>query len=182
MYDKLMLKSSAHLAEMLAALTRQARALGFTDTDWANRAGVRKETLSRLRHRQSCDFETLQSLAQAVGARLGVLEIATPDATPDGHFPSNVDRDYEERLVELSVSGDSSPARWVAAGPRFFMAGLAVMLASVQKFDRRDLLALAERLHPGASEVAVFNQWLERSSVRPTRFLSLIDARISHAA
>jgi hypothetical protein len=176
------MSKSTELADTLSALARQARALGLTDTEWANRAGVRKETLSRLRHRRSCDFETLRSLAQAVGARLGVLEMATPKVTPDGHFPANVDRDYEERLVELGVSGDLSPGRWVATGPRFFMAGLAVMLASVRDFDRRDLLALAERLHPGASEVAVFNQWLERSSVRPTRFLSLIDARIAHAA
>ena len=175
-------KSTTPLLEALSALTRQARALGLTDTQWANRAGVRKETLSRLRHRQSCDFETLQSLAQAVGARVGVLEVQTPDATADGHFPAAVDREYEERLVELSVSGDLDPRRWIAAGPRFFMAGLAVMVASVRNSDRRALLALAERLHPGASEVEVFNRWLERSPLRPTRFLSQLDARAAHAA
>jgi DNA-binding phage protein len=177
-----MSKSTTPLLETLSALTRQARALGLTDTQWANRAGVRKETLSRLRHRQSCDFETLQSLAQAVGARLGVLEVQTPDATADGHFPAGVDREYEDRLVELSVSGDLDPGRWIAAGPRFFMAGLAVMVASVRNSDRRALLGLAERLHPGASEVAVFNRWLERSPLRPTRFLSQLDARAAHAA
>jgi hypothetical protein len=177
-----MSKSTAPLAETLAALARQARALGLTDTQWADRAGVRKETLSRLRHRQSCDFETLQSLAHAVGARLGVLEMQTPTATADGHFPASIDRDYEERLLELSVSRDLDPGRWAAAGPRFFMAGLAVMLASVRNSDRRALLALAERLHPGASEVAVFNRWLERSPLRPTRFLSHIDSRVAHAA
>lgn len=177
-----MSKSSVQLAETITALTRQARTLGWTDTDWANRAGVRKETLSRLRHRHSCDFETLQSLAQAVGARLGVLEIQTPDATADGHFPANVDRDYEEQLVELGVSGDLDPGRWAGAGPRFFMAGLAVMLASMRNTDRRGLLALAEHLHPGAAEVAVFNRWLTRSPVRPTRFLPLIATRIAYAA
>jgi hypothetical protein len=62
------------------------------------------------------------------------------------------------------------------------MAGLAVMLASARGSDRRGLLALAERLHPGASEVAVFERWLERSPVRPTRFLSLLDPRLAHAA
>jgi len=41
-------------------------ALGLTDTAWANRAGVWKETLSRLRRREACDFETLRSLAHAV--------------------------------------------------------------------------------------------------------------------
>jgi hypothetical protein len=177
-----MLKPTEALGHTLAALTRQARALGLTDTGWAKRAGVRKETLSRLRRRESCDFETLRSLAQAVGARLGVLEVQAPDSTPDGHFPASVSRDYEDRLVELSVSGDLDPGRWAGMGPRFFMAGLAVMLASSRDRDRRGLLALAERLHPGASEVAVFNRWLERSSLRPTRFLSLVDAGCEYAA
>jgi hypothetical protein len=178
----LMSKSTEALAPILVTLTRQARALGLTDTEWANRAGVRKETLSRLRRRQSCDFETLRSLAQGVGARLGVLEVRAPDSTPDGHFPASVNRDYEDQLVALSVSGDLDPGRWAAVGPRFFVAGLAVMLASARNSDRRGLLALAERLHPGASEVAVFNRWLERSPLRPTRFLSLVDARTAYAA
>ena len=46
--------------------------------------------------------------------------------------------------------------------------------------ERDRLSALAERLHPGASEVAVFRQWLERSPLRPTRFLALLDARLAH--
>jgi hypothetical protein len=170
------------LALALAALTRQARSLGWTDTKWATRARVRKETLSRLRHRQSCDFETLRLLAQAVGARLGVIEVQAPDSTPDGHLPARVDRDYEDRLVDLCVSGDLDVGRWAGAGPRFFMAGLAVVLASMRNSDRRRLLALAERLYPGASEPAVFDRWLQRSPLRPTRLLSLIDARLAHAA
>jgi hypothetical protein len=177
-----MSKSTEPLAQTVAALTRRARALGLTDTEWANRAGLWKETLSRLRSREACDFETLRSLAHAVGARLGVLEMPAPDSTPDGHFPARVAREYEDRLLELYASGDLDPARWASAGPRFFMAGLAVMLASVRGSDRRGLLALAEGLHPGASEVAVFERWLERSPVRPTRFLSLLDPRLAHAA
>jgi hypothetical protein len=177
-----MSKSTAPLAQTVAALTRRARALGLTDSEWAKRAGLWKETLSRLRSREACDFETLRSLAHAVGARLGVLEMPAPDTTPDGHFPARVDRDYEDRLLELHASGDLDAARWASAGPRFFMAGLAVMLASARGSDRRGLLALAERLHPGASEVAVFERWLQRSPVRPTRFLSLLDPRPAHAA
>jgi hypothetical protein len=179
----LMKTSTEPLSNTIATLTKQARALGLSDTEWATRAGVRKETLSRLRHRRSCDFETLRLLAEAVGARLGVVEVHAPDSTPDGHFPAGLDRDYEDRLVELSVSGDVDPGRWAGMGPRFFMAGLAVMLASGVYGDRRRLLDLAERLHPGASEVAVFNRWLERSPLRPTRFLPLVDAaRQIHAA
>ena len=176
-----MSKSTLMLPEILAALTLKARALGLTDTAWADRAQLRTETLSRLRRRQTCDFESLRALAQAVGLRLGVLDTQTPSTTPDGHFPAEVDRDYEERLVELGVSGNLDPDRWAGTGPRFFMAGVAVMLASTDGRDRRRLLALAEQLQPGASEPAVFNHWLERSPLRPTRFLSLLDARVAHA-
>ncbi len=178
-----MIKSTHSLAETIATLTARARSLGLSDTAWATRAGVRKETLSRLRRRQSCDFETLRLLAHVVGAGMGVMESPPPDSTPDGHFPAKLDRDYEERLVELGLSGDLEPERWARMGPRFFMAGLAVMLASAGNVDRAGLLNVAERLHPGASEPAVFSRWLERSPLRPARFLSLFDAaRSTHAA
>lgn len=157
--------------------------MGLTDVEWATRAGVRKETLSRLRSRQSCDFETLRMLADEVGARLGVVEMSAPQVTAEGHFPATVDRDYEERLVELASSDDVDFLRWADMGPRFFMSGLAVMLASLGNRDRRGLLELAEKLHPGASEVAVFNRWLLHSPLKPTRFLPLVDvARRSHAS
>ena len=61
------------------------------------------------------------------------------------------------------------------------MAGLAVMLASTAGRDRRGLLGLAEQLLPGASETVVFSRWLERSPLRPTRFLSLLSAHVQHA-
>jgi hypothetical protein len=172
-----MSKPTATMRETLDALRQRARTLGLSDTAWANRARIRKETLSRLHRRETCDFETLRSLAQALGARLGVLEFQTPGCTADGHFPAHIDRDYEERLVQLCLSGNRDPERWSALGPRFFMAGLAVVLASVNSGERNTLLAVAERLHPGASEVAVFSHWLERSPLRPTRFLALLDVR-----
>ncbi len=56
------------------------------------------------------------------------------------------------------------------------------MLASVQGRDRRALLAMAEQIHPGATEPVVFNLWLERSPVRPSRFLPMVDAQLPHAA
>ena len=178
-----MSRSTESLRQALASLTRQARARGLTDSAWAARAGIPKETLSRLRGRESCDFGTLCSLAHAVGARLGVLEERACEGAADGHFPTRVDREYEERLLELCASGDLDPARWASAGPHFFMAGLAVMLAgSGGRVDRRGLLALAERLHPGASEVAVFERWLTHTPVHSDRFLPLLDARFAHAA
>jgi hypothetical protein len=113
---------------------------------------------------------------------LGVTEVRTPDSTCDGHFPATINRDYEDTLRDLATSGDLDPVRWAAAGPRFFMAGLAVMLASGRHVDRSALLALAEHLHPGASDVAVFNRWLTRSPLRPTRFLPLLAAGGTGAA
>ena len=177
-----MSKSTTDFNQLLSTLTEKARAMGLNDTEWSKRAGLRKETLSRLRGRTTCDLETLVSLAHVLGARLGLQQAATFPVSASVHFPDQVDRDYEEKLVDLCVSGDLSLDRWAQMGPLFFMAGLAVMLASVTGFDRRALLALSEALHPGASEPEVFARWLERSPVRPSRFLPLVDQRRKHAA
>ena len=175
-------KSTNNLSNVLDELTQAARARGLNDTDWAARAGLRKETLSRLRRRQSCDFTTLLALANAVDVRLGALSNALPALSPDGHFPTGLGREYEERLLNLCASRSLAPERWAATGPHCFMAGLAVMIASVDGFDRRALLDLAEHLHPGASEHTVFARWLKRSPLRPSRFLSMLDREVKHAA
>jgi hypothetical protein len=91
------------------------------------------------------------------------------------------DREYEDQLLDLCASGDVEPERWRRHGPAFFMAGLAVMLASVPEFDRRSLLVLAEALHPGSSQVEVFAHWLKRSPVRPSRFLPTLLTGSRHA-
>jgi glucuronate isomerase len=159
-----------------------ARAAGLTDTQWAARAGVRKETLSRLRHRSTCDLATLNALADAMNARLEWVTTAGVATSADGHFPAAIDRDYERRPVEHCASRSLQIDQWTPLGPRFFMAGLAVMLASVPGYGRRTLLALAEQLHPGSSEPAVFTQWLDRSPLRPSRFLPLLDMEQHRAA
>ena len=64
------MKRSTELNIILEVLEREVRALRLTDTQWATRAGIRKETLSRLRGRRSCDFETLDALARVVGSRI----------------------------------------------------------------------------------------------------------------
>jgi hypothetical protein len=178
----LMKKSTTDLRSVLDILEHKARALELTDTEWAARAGIRKETLSRLRGRHSCDFATLQTLARVVGASVGVIDGHTPGSTEDGRFPAQLDREYEERLLDLCTSGDVEPKRWRHHGPAFFMAGLAVMVASVPEFDRRSLLDLAESLHAGSSQVGVFALWLERSPVRPSRFLPMLLAGMRRVA
>lgn len=144
----------------------------MTDTERADRANIRKETLSRLRGRRSCDFVTLQGLSAAVGATVGVIDGPVPRSV-DALFPDEINRDHEGRLVDLCASRDVQVDRWRSLGPSFFMAGLAVMLANLLKFDRRVLLELAENLHAGSSCVEVIQQWLARSPSRPTRFLPL---------
>jgi hypothetical protein len=177
-----MLISTNQLQRLLDSLTVAARMKGFNDSSWASAAGFSKETLSRLRRRSSCDLSTLIALGDAVGATLSVTVAAQPVSTPDGHFPSELSRDYERQLLALCASHRLDPAEWAAAGPAFFMAGLAVMIAGNADADRRGLLTLAEVLHPGAAEVAVFARWLERSPLRPSRFLPMLAIEIKHAA
>lgn len=176
------MNKSTPLYQLLSTLTHAARARGLNDSDWAARAGLRKETLSRLRRRSSCDFATLDALAEAVGLRIVAEDGMTAKASPEGDFPVQVNRDYEEQLLRLCASKSLEAAHWASLGPGFFMAGLAVMLASIPGYDRRNLLALAERLHAGASEPAVFAQWLKRSPVRPARFLPMLEMEAKHAA
>jgi len=177
-----MLKSTEELKRLLDSLTVAARNKGLNDASWASAAGFSKETLSRLRRRSSCDLSTLIALGDAAGASLSVTVATPPATTSDGHFPSELSRDYERQLLALCASRQLDPAAWAAAGPAFFIAGLAVMLASNADADRCGLLALAEVLHPGATEVPVFARWLKRSPLRPSRFLPMLAVQIKHAA
>lgn len=96
------------------------------------------------------------ALTDVVESRATVVTGSAPGTSDDGYFPVGMQREYEEKLLALCASRTLKPEHWVASGPPFFMAGLAVMLASVDGLDRKALLALAERLYPGASETAVF--------------------------
>jgi hypothetical protein len=174
--------STTELKRLVDSLTVAARNKGLNDASWASAAGFSKETLSRLRRRSSCELSTLIALADAAGASLCVTVAAQPATTSDGHFPIELSRNYERQLLTLCASRQLDPVAWAAAGPAFFMSGLAVMLASNADADRRGLLALAELLHPGATEVCVFARWLKRSPLRPSRFLPMLAMEIRHAA
>ncbi len=179
---QLMSTSTSTLRSLLDALTVAARNKGLNDAAWASASGFSKETLSRLRRRSSCDLSTLLALADAVGASLAVTGATPPATTADGHFPRELSREYERQLLTLCAARKLNLVEWAAGGPAFFMAGLAVMLASNDDSDRRGLLALAEVLHPGASEVPVFAAWLKRSPLRPSRFLPLLAMESKRAA
>ena len=87
-----------------------------------------------------------------------------------------VSRSQEERLAKLCASGDLRPSRWRRAGDPELLAGLAVMLASESSAPRLRQLALAERLHPGMTDPAVFAAWLRRSPLKPSRFMPMVAA------
>ncbi len=180
-HDMLMKKSN-HLATIIETLSRDARKLGLNDTAWAALAGVRNETVSRLRRRTSCDFATLQLLARAVGSELTTAKIDPLPVSSDGWFPAVLDRVYEEQLVDLCAADRPDSDLWLTLGPRFFMAGLAVMLASAPEFDRRRYLELGERLHAGSSQAGVFGLWLARTPLRPSRVLPMISTAKRRAA
>jgi len=88
-------------------------------------------------------------------------------------------RAREEELVRLCASGDLRPSRWLRAGDRRLLAGVAVMLASQPEFDRTRLLALAETLEPGMSIPGRFGQWLSESPVRAARFLPMVRVELA---
>ncbi len=174
--------STTSLASLLESLTRAARRKGLNDSAWASAAGLSKETLSRLRRRNSCDLSTLLVLAEAADARLSVSHETRTPPNAEGHFPNEISRDYEDQLLALCASGSLDPEAWLAIGPSFFIGGLAVMLASHPDVNRNGLLDLAEALHPGVTQVSVFAQWLKRSPVRPSRFFPMLAMAGKHAA
>ena len=163
---------SMPLENMLATMAHAARCDKLSNRDWAQKAGVRPETLSRLKQRGDCDLTTLVALAEAVDLRLALvprLKMSTP---------KSFDRIEEEKLLVLCASRSLDLAKWREAGDGFFMAGVAVMLAGVRGFDRQALLALSEALYPGMSAADTFRVWLKKSPLRPSRFLPMLEQRI----
>ena len=177
----LMQTSTGPLADLLDTLTGAARHVGWTDAEWARRAGLPKETLCRLRSRSNCDLATLHALSRAVGKRMTIGEPAAR-TSEDGLWPALVDRQLESILLDVLSTRSSRAQDWRPLGPSFFLAGLAVTLASVPGFDRRRYLELAEALHPGATEPRVFAKWLAETPLPPARFLPMLQARSDHAA
>lgn len=97
-------------------------------------------------------------------------------------MPSSLSRAEEERLLQLAASGDIRPSRWRRAGDPQLLAGLAMLLASLDLGDRDRLVALAERLWPGMSTLEVANAWLRRSPVKADRFVPMLRARLAQRA
>ena len=161
-------------ARLLGQMSRAAKARFLTEAGWAKASGLPKETLSRLKTQPSCDLRTLGALARAAGYTLVAVPAGMQAEDPVvGRFG----RDHEDKLLDLAASGNADPDVWRAYGPGFLMGGLAVMLASARGFERERYLRLAETLHPGVSTPEVFDLWLKKSPVRPSRFLPMARRR-----
>jgi hypothetical protein len=161
------------LKNMLEVMGNEALRANLSNTDWAARAGVRAETLSRLKQRGDCDLATLAALAVAVNLRVALVPRLKMSV------PKQFDRDDEERLLVLCASRSLDLAHWRTVGSRFFTAGVAMLLASVNGFDRQAWLQLAEALYPGMGSLNTFGLWLKKSPLRPSRFLPMLAQRLA---
>lgn len=113
-------------------------------------------------------------VAYLVPAPPGPRRVSARSARPDHGWS----RSDEERLLELCAKGDFRPSRWLRAGNPRHLAGVAVMLASQDSFDRSRMLALAERLYPGISTSAGFSRWLASAPIQAARFLPMLSVRM----
>ena len=111
-----------------------------------------------------------------------VAYLIPPAAAPKKTRPSRPSprwtRREEERVIALCASGDYRLSRWLRAGDPRTLAGVAVMLASQEEFDRSRMLVLAEGLYPGMSTAKKFDRWLARTPVKAARFLPMLKARM----
>lgn len=171
------------LQQTLARLAVAARRLGLSDHDWALAAGIRPETLCRLRKRQDCDLATLVKIAGAVRCTLALEARIQGEAlvSKDGLMPGRVSIGEERMLVELAWreafyrrSPERARAAWTALGPSFFMAGVAFVSAQALPAGRDRLRALAEHLHPGIAVAKVFARWVAASPLSPAHLLRAI--------
>lgn len=97
-------------------------------------------------------------------------------------MPKSLARPEEERLLQLAESGDTRPSRWRRAGDPQLLAGLAMLLGTLDLGDRDRLLALAEELWPGMSTVEVANEWLRHTPIKADRFVPMLRERLAQRA
>ena len=53
------------------------------------------------------------------------------------------------------------------------------MLASLDLGDRHRLMALAEQLWPGMTQLEMANDWLRRTPIKADRFVPMLRARLA---
>lgn len=174
---------SADLSALIDNLTAAARRAGLNDSQWAAaRPFARKHFPASADSPAAISIPCKRWHRRLERRYKQFLARRQQSATDDGHFPLRFDRDTEERLLFLCASGDLDLQHWLEYGSSFFMAGIAVMLASLRDMDRRRYLALAEALYAGSSRAEVFSLWLQRTALRPSRFVPSLRARMKSLA
>lgn len=97
--------------ELLEQVLLQARVKGIPMARLAERAGIRAETLSRLKRRQDADASTLHNLALAAGFRLALVPLDASKGDPvysaaEHARAKAVARQRDEALIASGVSRD----------------------------------------------------------------------------
>lgn len=92
------------MSALIQAVLKQARINGLPLARLADKAGIRAETLSRLKHRDNFDMKTLHSLALAVGYRVVLLPLEQDDDhdvySPQENARAKISaRKHDEELV-----------------------------------------------------------------------------------
>jgi transcriptional regulator with XRE-family HTH domain len=109
------------MSDLIDDIFGLARAKGVSQARLAAKAGLRPETLSRLKHRDNFDARTLHRLARAVGRRLAVV----PLDSDDGHAvysPRAIAREKAEsrRLDEDAVASGRASRQEIQRRSGFF--------------------------------------------------------------
>jgi len=92
------------------------------------------------------------------------------------------DRAAEKAFVEFCAWFPPDAELWRQYGDPQLLAGVAVLLAGHQGFERPAYLALAEALHAGAGTVGQFKEWHRTHRPDLPRLLAMIDReRRTHA-
>jgi hypothetical protein len=97
--------------EILEQIFERARIKKMSQAELAYRAGLRPETLSRLKERNTCNLKTLQALALAVGYRLALAPLEQQGDSL-AYSPGAVARQKAEarlRDEETIAAGRASP-------------------------------------------------------------------------
>ena len=103
-----------------------------------------------------------------IDADPGVKQVGRPPKVEAAPF-----RLKEEAMLKLCAASPRLDA-WRRAGTPRFMAGMAVMLASLPGFDRARYLALAEKLDPALLGLTAFETWLAANPYKPSRFVPML--------
>lgn len=97
--------------DILEQIFERARIKKMSQAELAYRAGLRPETLSRLKERDTCNLKTLQDLALAVGYRLALAPLEQQGDSLT-YSPGAVARQKAEarlRDEETIAAGRASP-------------------------------------------------------------------------